>query len=81
MGQVIISIGWIKITSIESGGSLNIGEHIISCPTSKMSVEAGAGSLLKGDGHTICITKPGPIKQNCKYQTNNKNSGGERGCL
>ncbi|MGB9804587.1 MAG: spore germination protein [Desulfofundulus sp.] len=46
-----IIIGTIKINSIQSGGTLIVGERVVCLPTSEMGIQAGPGSLNSGDGN------------------------------
>ncbi|MDQ0286844.1 hypothetical protein J2Z49_001961 [Desulfofundulus luciae] len=49
--MVTIIIGTIKVNSIQSGGTLIVGERVVCLPTSEMTVQAGPGSLNSGDGN------------------------------
>ena len=44
-----INIDQLKINSIQSGASLNIGEQINSITNSEMQMEMGANSMNSGD--------------------------------
>ncbi|SHF56060.1 Spore germination protein gerPA/gerPF [Desulfofundulus australicus DSM 11792] len=57
--MVTIIIGTIKVNSIQSGGTLIVGERVVCLPTSEMSVQAGPGSLNSGDGNIYGTPPPG----------------------
>ncbi len=73
--MVTIIIGTIKVNSIQSGGTLIVGERVVCLPTSEMSVQAGPGSLNSGDGN-IYGTHP-PEKPPEKREPGPPNRSGE----